>query len=116
MTLTPKNPMRIVLLSLLLFQVIVFALAVPVMVRVSEVPTSTSVLFSGGAALLALVAAAMMRRPVGYPLGWLTQLAGVALGVLTPAMVVVGLLFLALWVLTFVLGKRLEAQWRRNAV
>jgi hypothetical protein len=115
MSLTPTNPMRVVLLSILLFEVVVFGLAVPVMVLVSNVPLAISAGFAGGAALLALVAAAMMRRPAGYPLGWLTQLAGVALGVLTSAMFLVGLLFLALWVLTFVLGKRLEAQWRSNA-
>lgn len=115
MTLTPTNPMRVVLLSLLIFEVVVFGLAIPVMVLVSGVPASTSAVFCGGAALLALVAAAMMRRPVGYPLGWLTQLVAIALGLLTSAMYIVGVLFLALWVVTFVLGKRLEAQWRGNA-
>lgn len=115
MTLTPTNPMRVVLLSILIFEVIVFGLAVPVMVQVSDVPASTATIVAGGAALLALVAAGLMRRPVGYPLGWLAQLAGIALGVLTSAMFVVGVVFLALWVITFVLGKRLEAMWRRNA-
>ena len=114
MNLTPTNPMRVVLLSILLFEAIAFALAVPVMIRVSGVGLGASLGFAGGAALLALVATAMMRRPVGYPLGWLTQVVGLTLGFLTPAMFVVGLLFLALWVLTFVLGKRLEAQWRAH--
>lgn len=115
MTLSPTNPMRVVLLSILIFEVIAFGLAVPVMVQVSGVSASTATVFAGGAALLALVAAALMRRPLGYPLGWLAQLAGIALGVLTTAMFVVGVVFLALWVTTFVLGKRLEAMWRRNA-
>lgn len=47
--------------------------------------------------------------PPGYVLGWLTQLVGLALGILTPTMLVVGALFAGLWVLTFVLGKRLDA-------
>jgi hypothetical protein len=109
MTLQPGNPMRVVLLSVLLFQMIVFGLAIPVMILVSSVPVTSAAIFAGGAALLALVAAGVLRKPIGYPLGWLTQLVGVALGLLTPSMFIVGAIFLALWVLGFVLGKRLDA-------
>jgi hypothetical protein len=117
MTLSPKNPMRVVLLSILAFEVIVFGLAVPVMILLSAVPGLVAGVAGGGAALLALVAAGLMRRPTGYPLGWLTQVVGVTLGVLTSAMFLVGGMFLALWVLSFVLGKRLDAQGRaRGAV
>jgi hypothetical protein len=49
-----------------------------------------------------------MRRPLGYYLGWVTQPVGVALGVLTVPMFVIGTMFLGLWVLSFVLGKRLD--------
>ena len=110
MTLSPKNPMRVVLLAILAFEVIVFGLAVPVMILLSDVPGLTSGLAGGGAALLALVAAGLMRRPLGYPLGWLTQLVGLGLGLLTSAMFIVGGMFLALWLLSFVLGKRLDEQ------
>ena len=108
LTLTPGNPMRVVLLSILIFELIVFALAIPVMIMVSEVPTGLAFGFGGGAALLALVAAGLMRRPIGYLFGWLTQLAGVALGLLTTPMFFVGGMFLVLWLITFVLGKRLD--------
>ena len=110
MTLSPKNPMRVVLLAILAFEVIVFGLAVPVMILLSAVPGLTAGLAGGGAALLALVAAGLMRRPLGYPLGWLAQLVGLGLGLLTSAMFIVGGMFLALWVLSFVLGKRLDEQ------
>ncbi|GAA1431662.1 hypothetical protein GCM10009616_19290 [Microlunatus lacustris] len=110
MNLSPKNPMRVVLLSVLVFEVILFGLAIPVMILISDVPALTAALAGGGAALLALVAAGLMRRPAGYPLGWLTQVVGFTLGLLTPAMFVVGFLFLALWVVTFMLGKRLDEQ------
>jgi hypothetical protein len=110
MTLSPKNPMRVVLLSILVFEVIAFGLAVPVMILLSGVSGLAAGLAGGGAALLALVAAGLMRRPLGYPLGWLTQLVGLGLGLLTSAMFIVGGMFLALWVLSFVLGKRLDEQ------
>lgn len=109
MTLSARNPMRVVLLSILIFEVIVFGLAVPVMIYVSSVPTGLAAGLGGGAALLALAAAGLMRRTVGYLVGWLTQAAALALGVGTPSMFVVGGLFVVLWVITFVLGKRLDA-------
>jgi hypothetical protein len=100
--------MRVVLLSILIFEVIVYGLSIPVMILVSDVPPGLAAGCGGAAALLALVAAAFMRRPAGYYLGWATQPVGIALGLLTVAMFVVGTMFLGLWVLGFALGKRLE--------
>lgn len=108
--LTPRNPMRVVLVSVLVFEALLFALAIPVMILLSGVPAGSAAGFGAGAAVLALVTAGTLRRPVGYPLGWLTQVAGIALGLLTPAMYVVGVMFAALWVVSFVLGKRLDAR------
>lgn len=105
-----SNPMRVVLLTLLLFQVIVFGLAIPVMILVSGVPAGTAVAAGSAAALLALVAAGLLRKPVGYLVGWITQPIGILLGLFTPAMYAVGAIFAGLWVLTFVLGRRLDAQ------
>lgn len=109
----PKNPMRVVLLMTLVFEAIVCGLAVPVMILVDDVTGWVAALAGGAAALIAVVAAMMMRTPaVGYPLGWLAQLAGVWLGVFTTGMFVVGGLFLILWLISFLLGKRLEEQRR----
>jgi hypothetical protein len=108
-TLSTRNPMRRVLLAILIFEAIVFGLAVPVMIFNSDVPPSLAGSLGGAAALLALISAGTLRMPPGYVLGWLTQLVGLALGILTPTMLVVGALFAGLWVLTFVLGKRLDA-------
>ena len=115
MTLSPKNPMRVVLLAILIFEFILFGLAIPVMILISDVPGVTAGLSGGSAAVLALVAAGLMRRPIGYPLGWLTQLVGLALGLLTTPMFLVGGLFLALWVISFLLGKRLDEQGQARA-
>lgn len=109
MTLSAGNPMRTVLMTLLLFEIIVFGLAIPVMVFQAEVSTGTAVALGGGTALLALLGALLIRRPVGYLVGWVAQVAGVALGFVTSAMFAIGGLFLVLWVISFVLGKRLDA-------
>jgi hypothetical protein len=110
--LRPGNPMRNVLRAVLIFEVIVFGLAIPVMIFVSSVPGEAAALAGGGAALLALVSAGLLRRAAGFYVGWVTQAIGIALGFLTYGMLVVGIMFASLWLLTFVLGKRLEAQQR----
>jgi Protein of unknown function (DUF4233) len=101
--------MRVVLMTVLIFEVIVFGLAIPGMIMVSEVSPVAAAGFAGGAALLALLAAALLRSRVGYVLGWVAQLAGLALGFLTPTMFVVGALFAAVWVMSFLMGKRLDS-------
>jgi hypothetical protein len=110
MTLQPGNPMRVVLLSILLFEMVVFGLAIPVMILVSAVPAAYAGLFGGLAALLALAAAGLLRRPAGYLVGWVTQPVGVALGFLTTPMFLIGGMFLGLWLISFILGKRLDGQ------
>jgi hypothetical protein len=107
-TLSPKNPMRVVLLSVLAFEIIIFGLAVPVMIFIGGVPAGPAAGFGGGAALLALLGVATLRRPGGYLIGWVTQLAGLALGFLISTMFIVGIMFAAIWVVSFILGKRLD--------
>ena len=108
--LSAGNPMRVVLMTVLIFEMIVFGLAIPVMIFISNVPAAAAAGFGGGAAVLALVAAGLLRSGVGYVLGWLTQLAGLASGFLTTLMFIVGMLLAAVWVLAFVLGKRLDSR------
>lgn len=104
------NPMMTVVRATLGFEVVAFALSIPVMTKVSQLPGLTAALAGGGSALLCLFAAGTVRKVWGWGVAWLAQLAGIALGVLTPGMFVVGGLFAVLFVTTFVLGKRLEAR------
>jgi hypothetical protein len=109
-SLSAGNPMRVVLMTVLIFEVIVFGLAIPVMILISGVPAAAAAAFGGGVALLALLAAGLLRSRAGYFLGWLAQLAGLALGFLTTTMFVVGAVFAAVWVMSFVMGKRLDSR------
>ena len=84
------------------------------MIFVSARPPTIAAVTGGGVVVLALVSAGLLRKAVGYVLGWSTQVAGVALGFVTPTMFVVGALFLALWVATFVLGRRIDAARRQH--
>lgn len=108
MRLNAGNPMVRVLTVTLIFEAIVFALSIAGMVQVSRLDPGRSVALGGAATLLALVAAGTMRRPIGFPLGWLTQAVGVCLGFTTRWMFLMGGIFALLWVVSFVLGRRLD--------
>lgn len=110
MRLSSTNPLRSALMSVLVFEVIVFWLAFAGMVQVSGVAVGTAALWVGLASVLAIVATAGLRRGWGYPVAWLTQLATIALGLLTPWMYAMGVIFALIWVISFVLGKRLDAR------
>lgn len=108
--LTASNPMGKVMMAVLAFEAITIALSIPVMIMVSGVAPLWAGLTGGAAAALALVAALMMRRPrLGYPLGWATQVVALSLSFLTIGMLFMGVMFASLWVVCFVLGRRLES-------
>lgn len=109
--LTAGNPMGKVMMAVLLFEAITIGLSIPVMIMVSGVTPSWAGLAGGAATALALVAALMLRKSrLGYPLGWATQLVAVSLSFLTIGMLFMGVMFATLWVVCFVLGRRLESQ------
>ena len=67
-----------------------------------------------GLAVLCFLAAGAMRRPWGVTLGWLIQVATFAAAFVVPAMVVVGFIFLVLWVGSLVTCHRVEQQQARR--
>lgn len=109
MQLQPDNPMTRALLSVLVFEAVCFGLAVPGMIQVSGVAAEPAIALGVGGALLAVTAAILLRKRVGYVLGWLTQIAIVACGLATPMLFFVGGLFALIWTVSFALGKRIDA-------
>jgi hypothetical protein len=63
-----------------------------------------------GLAVLCFLAAGLMRRPWGVTLGWVIQAATLASAFVVPLMLVVGLMFLLLWVGSLVMCRRVEDQ------
>ena len=108
MRLQPRNPMMSALMSVLIFEVVVFWLAFAGMVQISGVAVGTAVLWTSVASVLAVLAVGGLRKGWGFPVGWLAQVVAVALGVLTPWMYAMGIVFALIWTTSFVLGKRLE--------
>lgn len=110
MRLDPANPMIRVLRMTLGFEAIVFGLAIAVMIQLSDQPPWLAFAATGVVMLLAILAAGTIKRPVGFVLAWLTQLSGIALGVLTYWMYWVGAGFASLFWVIFLLGKRLPVR------
>ena len=61
-----------------------------------------------GLAVLALVAAGLMRKPYGITLGWVVQALTWASAVLVTAMLGVAVVFTGLWVLLLVQGSKVD--------
>ncbi len=102
--------MRGVAAAVLTIQAIVILLAVPVAVSVSDVEATVALPVGLAIVLLCLVAAGGLGRGWGYPLGWVVQLAAIALGFVVPAMFFLGAIFALLWFLTLRLGRKIEAE------
>jgi hypothetical protein len=90
------------------FEFVVLALVTPVMISVADVKPSTALPLCLGLAVLALIAAGLLRNQVGYVLGWVVQVGAVGLGFLVPVMFVLGIAFAAFWVASVVLGRRID--------
>jgi hypothetical protein len=101
---------------------VVLGLTTPVLVSITEVPLATSLGVGLGLAALSLVAAGLLRTRAGYWLGWVVQVASLALGFVITMMFLLGVIFAALWAGAYVLGGKvdreraerllLEEQWR----
>ncbi|TWD82770.1 uncharacterized protein DUF4233 [Kribbella amoyensis] len=90
------------------FESIVLALATIVMISVAGVDPSTALPLCLGLAVLAVVAAGLLRNRVGYALGWIVQVGAIGLGFVVPVMFVLGLAFGGFWVAAIVLGRRID--------
>jgi len=94
--------------AVLVFEAVVIALSVPVMIQVADVDPAPALTAGLGLALVAVVTAGLLRHRWAYALGWAVQAGALALGFVTAAMFVVGVLFGGLWVLALVLERRIE--------
>jgi nitrogen fixation-related uncharacterized protein len=58
---------------------------------------------------LLILAIAMLRKPWGVTLGWILQVAVLALGFLVPTMFIIGGIFVVLWFFAVRNGQRVDA-------
>jgi putative exporter of polyketide antibiotics len=72
--------------------------------------SSTILLIGSVLALLCILDAALLRQPWGIPVGWGLQVVTFACAFVVPMMILVGLLFGALWVTVLIEGRNLDSR------
>jgi hypothetical protein len=91
-------------------EAVVLFLTIPVMLTLTEVSTGTGVAVGAGLTVACILAAGLMRRPVGGWIGWVVQACAIALGFVVPVMFALGVVFLALYGGSWVLGARIDRE------
>ena len=111
-----RSTQRSLCAAMLTLQAIVLFLTGVVMIGVTSLGPAASLSIGFGLALVCLVAAGLLRRRVGYWLGWLVQLISLGLSVVTLIMLFLGVVFGALWATAYVLGARIDREKAERAV
>lgn len=104
------NPMNATIRIILVFELIIVWLAFPGMMQVEGADTILALMCCLATTIVLVAAAGTLKKPYGYPLGWLAQVVLLLLGFLTPWMIAMGIIFAIIWGTSFVLGKRIEAK------
>ena len=65
-------------------------------------------LVGSAVAALCLLGSGLTRKPYGVTLGWVVQLLTILAGFVVPMMFLVGLIFLALWVVSLLQGGKVD--------
>ena len=91
-------------------QAIVFLLTTPVLLTLTSVDTGVALSIGLGLTAACVVVAGLVRRPGGLALGFVVQAAAIALSILIPLMLVLGLAFLALYTAAYVVGGRIDRE------
>ncbi len=92
--------------SILLLEAILVALAIPVALTQGRGAGTAWLL--GGLAILLVLASGAVRRPGGIRIGWAMQVLIMLSALIEPAMAVVGLVFLAVWVVAVIYGGKAD--------
>ncbi len=100
---------RMLCASVLFFEAIVVALAIPVALTFSEAPSALVAAAFGGLAIACLVGAGLVGRRGGITFGWVLQGLVLLTCLVVPAMLLLGLAFGGLWFLALRYGRRADA-------
>jgi hypothetical protein len=96
--------------AILSLEAIVLGLSTLVLLPLVDVSTGTALGIGLGLMLACILLAGLMRFRWAYALGWLVQVAAIALGTVIGAMYVLGVVFLVLWATAYFLGDKIERE------
>ncbi len=98
--------MKVLAPSILFMEAVLVALAIPVALTQGRGATTGWLL--AGLAILLVIAAGASRRPGGVRIGWAMQVLILLSSLVEPAMAVIGLVFLAVWVTAVIYGGKAD--------
>lgn len=105
-----RSAQRSLCAAILAFQAVVLGLTTPVMISVASVSVGTALGVGLGLVAACVIVAGLLRRQWAYYLGWLIQVASIALGFVIPMMFFLGAVFAALWAGAFFLGAKIDRE------
>jgi hypothetical protein len=105
-----RSPRRGMAAAVLTLEAITLGLTTPVMITIADVDTGTALAVGLGLALVCLFLAGALRAEWAYKIGYVVQVAAVALGFVVPVMFGLGLIFAALWAGADLLGRKIERE------
>jgi uncharacterized membrane protein len=94
--------------AILLLQAVVLGLSTIVLTQSDSLSNAQAVWIGVGLCLACLLVSGMLRARWAYALGWAIQVASLALGVYTSVMIVLGVIFGALWFTAYRLGATID--------
>jgi hypothetical protein len=94
--------------AILSLEAIVLGLTTPVMINLADVPWRTALVVGLGLCVACLLLAGLLRWEAAYAVGWLIQVAAIALGFVVTMMFVLGAIFALLWGTAYFLGRKIE--------
>jgi hypothetical protein len=109
-TVQERSPRRGMCAAILCLEAITLGLTTPVLVTIADVGLATALWIGLGLAVACLVLAGLLRAEWAYALGWVIQVAAIALGFIIPLMFLLGLIFALLWGTAYFLGRKIERE------
>jgi hypothetical protein len=71
--------------------------------------SNAAIIYGCVVAFLLFVAAGLIRRPGGFAIGWIMQVAMIGFGFVEPSFFIIGVVLIGLWVAAIVVGRKGEA-------
>jgi len=71
--------------------------------------SNVAIIYGCVVAFLLFVAAGLIRRPGGFVIGWIMQVAMIGFGFVEPSFFIIGVVLIGLWVAAIVVGRKGEA-------
>jgi hypothetical protein len=105
-----RSPRRGMCAATLSLEAITLGLTTPVLITIADVDVPVALTIGLGLAVLCLVTAGLLRHEWAYGLGWLIQVAAVALGFVVGVMFFLGGVFALLWATAYLLGRKIERE------